>query len=139
MTDLNSIPAAVAAAPVAAAPVTAPARVVVPNTELPDWALSVGGSVKMLVDVPVLDAQDVEVTPHMTEKVKGLGTADKTNVKWAGYKVKFLEAGLVTYVSGQACADMGLLVKTEHGVAFGYSRLQWCVTSSPLIIRKNTE
>lgn len=85
--------------------------------------MSIGGSVKMLTDVPALDAQDVEVTPHMTEKVKGLGTADKTNVKWAGYKVKFLEAGLTTYVGTQACADMNLLVKTQNGVSFAYSRL----------------
>jgi hypothetical protein len=123
MTDLNSIPAATAAPAPVAAPAVAPARAVVPNTELPDWALSVGGSVKMLVDVPALDAQDVEVATHMTEKVKGMGTTEKSNVKWAGYRIKFLEEGLVTYVSGDACVRMGLLVKTENGVSFAYSRL----------------
>lgn len=67
----------------------------------------------------------------MTEKVKGMGTADKSNVKWAGYRIKFIEEGLVTYVSGDACVRMGLLVKTENGVSFAYSRLS--------AIRKNGE
>ena len=123
MLDLNSIPAAGTVDAPANVPANPPARTAVPNTELPDWALSVGGSVKMLVDVPALDAQDVEVATHMTEKVKGMGTADKSNVKWAGYRIKFVEAGLVTYVSGDACVRMGLLVKTENGVSFAYSRL----------------
>ena len=94
----------------------------VEGTEMPERYLHIGGTVKMLKDVPAQDAQDVEVLPHITEKVKGAGHQD-ANIKWAGYRIKFLETGLVTYASAQACADMKLLVKTENGVAFAYSRL----------------
>lgn len=114
--------AAEAAAAVAAAEAAAAAPSYVEGTEIPKHLLTKGNNIEMLDKLPAQDAQDVEVAVHMTEKVKGQGFGDD-NLKFVGYRIKFLESGITTYVGARKCDKMGLLVETDDSIAFAYSRL----------------
>ena len=103
-------------------PAPAPEVSFVEGTEIAKHLLTKGNNIEMLDKLPAQDAQDVDVAIHMTEKVKGAGFGDD-NIKFVGYKIKFLESGITTYVGARKCEKMELLVENGDTVAFAYSRL----------------